>query len=594
MAARVSKESLYARVRKALPHYCERLRTARELRANLLAKDAGSLYPGLDGVIYGDVINLIQQARLAMELALAANDPQYIGETFSANRQARAFAAHFGRAMSAYTPKIGMKHSLQTIVGEGFISLGIGKTYLTEGLAVEIEADNYIVAGKPFFAPRTMDHFVWDQDVTDFRYCTVLADRYKASWEKILDNPRIPARFRNKIQKRGADTWANAEGEQRFNQKTAYASDNQVTQSVYVSDVFLPEQGVVQTWAIGDDFTPYYDEPLYEVEWEGLRPLGPYHFLNLGPTPAGTLPSSPAQNVLNLHNFAQTLWRKLRDQAERSKQMTISRVGDEEDAEKVKSATDGDHLSLNDPESVTTLKLDGIDQQIYSMLGTAVSMFDRAAGNPMQRLGLGQSADSAKGEGIIQEQVDRLEGHYQTKFHDFLCEVGKELGYMLYMDAATEIPMKREIPNTGIFVTDDWHGAFWEGENGEQARYGDFDLHEIKAIPFSTRYRPPSQRLQEITGMVQLLMPMEPLLNQRGKAFNITRFLKLASTYSDLPELEDLYEDIEPPPADAPQAGLLSGAGGREYTHNYVSQSSDEGDPMAQLQQAASVGPSGQ
>jgi hypothetical protein len=584
------KPSLYERVRKALPHYSERLRKCRELRADLLAKDAGSLYPGLDGVIYGDVINLIQQARLAMELALAANDPQYKGTTFSANRQARAFAAHFGRAMSAYTPKIGMKHSLQTIVGEGFISLGIGKTYLTEGLAVEIEQDNYIVAGKPFFAPRTMDHFVWDQDVTDFRYCTILADRYKANLDRLLDNGRISANFRNKMKKAGPDGWVDAEGEQKFNQRTAYANDNQVSPGVYLSDVFIPEDNIVQTWAVTADFHCKFDEPLYEIEWEGKRPLGPYHFLNLGPTPAGTLPSSPAQNVLHLHNFTQTLWRKLRDQAERSKQMTVSRVGDEEDAEKVKSATDGDHLSLNDPETITTLKLEGIDQQIYSMLGTAITMFDRAAGNPMQRLGLGQTADSAKGEGIIKEQVDRLEGHYQTKFHDFLCEVGIELGYMLYMDAATEIPMSREVPGTGIYVTDDWHGAYYEDENGEPSRRGDFDLHEIRPIPFSTRYRPPSQRLAEIDQRVQMLMPLEPLFNQRGKAFNVDRYLKLAADYSDTPELVELYEDIEPPQPDGPQAGLLSGAGPHEYTHVNVSGNQQQ-DPMSQLQQAAAVGP---
>jgi hypothetical protein len=589
------RETLNQRVVKALPHYSERLRKMRELRATLLKKDTGSHYPGHDGMIYGDILNLIQQARLAMELALAANDPKYYGRTFSSNKQARAFAAHFGRAMSAYTPSIGMKHTLRSMVGEGFISLGIGKTYLAEGLAVAIENDNYIVPGKPFFAPRTVDHFVWDQDVTDFRYCTIFADRYRANYDRLMEDKRTKAFQRNKLHKMGPSyNSSNAEGEAEFNQRDFYGSNNQVTASCYISDTYIPEENLIQTWVVGDDFRPLFDEPLFEIEGESKHPLGPYHFLSLGPTPAGTIPSSPAQNVLNLHNFVQTLFRKLRDQAERSKNITISASGDEEDAERVRETQDGGHATLNDPDSVKELRLDGIDQQIYSMLGTAMSMFDRAAGNPMQRLGLGGSADSATGESIINDQIARLEGHYQSLFHDLLTEVGMELGYMLYMDAATEIPMSREVPaNSGIYIDDDWHGAFWEGEDGEEARWGDFDIHEIKPVPFSTRYRPPQQRLAEIDQRVQMLMPLEPLFNQRGKAFNIVRYLELAAELSDTPELPLLWEDIEPPQPDAPSPpSLLAGGGQNEYIHRSVS-GSQQGDPMAQLMEAAQVGPNG-
>lgn len=587
------RESLNRRVIKALPHYYERLRKTRELRALLLKKDAGSLYPGHDGDIYGDIINLIQQARLAMQVALAANDPQYYGRTSSTNPQARGFARHFGAAMSKYVPSIGMKHTLRCIVDEAFVSLGIGKTYLTNGAAVHIEADNYIVPGKPFFAPRTVDHFVWDQDVTDWRYCTILADRYRANIDRLLETKGLKSKQRNWIHRNGPDTTTSAEGEVEFNQRGSYGSDHQVSASLYISDVYIPEENIVQTWIVGDDFRPRFEEPLFEMEWDGKRPLGPYHFLAFGATPAGSIPSSPAQNTLNLHRFVQTLFRKLRDQAERSKQMTVSASGDEEDAEKVQSAEDGAHITLNNPDSVKELKLDGIDQQIYSMLGTAITMFDRAAGNPMQRLGLGQSADSATGESIVSDQIARLESHYQTMFHDLLCEVGIELGYMLYMDSETEIPMSAKVPGTDILVPDDWHGAYYEDpEQQTNVRWGDFDLHEIKPVPFSTRYRPPQQRLAEIDQRIQLLMPMEPLFNQRGKAFNVVRYLNLAAELSDTPELVDLWEDIEPPAPQqgGEQPGLLSGAQQHEYIHRSVS-GSDQQDPMSQLMAAAAVAP---
>ena len=576
-----SRKTRYSRVCKALPHHFERLRKVRELRAKLLAKDAGSDYPGLDGVIYGDVINLAQQARLAAELSLAATTPRFAAVTHSYSREARAFAEKFGRAMNKYMPRIGMKSSLRTIVGEGYISLGIGKTFLADSLPIALEQDVNIIPGKPFFAPRNVDHFVWDQDATDFRYCTIFADRYRATWEMVASDKRIPANLRNKIFKAGPDSMPDsAESEVQFNQKYDYSSETSVAPWSYLADVYLPEERLIQTYAVGDDFGPTYDEPLFEIEWTG-RPLGPYHFFNLGPTPAGTIPSSPAQNVVNLHNFSNTLFRKLRDQAERSKQLTVSRSGDEDDAEIVRAAKDGHHITLNDPESIKELKLEGIDQQIYSMLMTTIAMFDRAGGNVQARLGTGPAADTAKQEAIISGQVDRLEGHFQSQFVDFLTDVGRELGAMLYEDAATEIPMSQEIGDTGIYVPDDWRGAYEEG-----ARFGSFDIYEINPIPFSGSYRPPAQRMAEIDAIVQQLMPLEPLLNQRGKALNVDRYLQLKAEYGDLPELTYLYEEIEPPADNAEPAGLLADAKQRQYTHVNVN-GSQPADPMAEMMASA-------
>src|SRR5690606_15788242 len=115
-----------------------------------------------------------------------------------------------------------------------------------------------------------------------------------------------------------------------------------------------------------------------------------------------------------------------------------------------------DYVCVSDPEIIKQINLGGIDQQIYSMLMTVTGTFDRAGGNVQARLGTGPSAPTAKQEGIIGSQVSRLEGHYQNTFKDFVTDVGRELGAMLYADAVTEIPMSIEIPNTGIYVEDSW------------------------------------------------------------------------------------------------------------------------------------------
>jgi hypothetical protein len=578
-----SRKAKLSRKVQALPHNYTRMRPIRELHAELLTEDAGSRYPGLKGVIYGEVINLLQEARIALALSMSANSPRYLSRTHNASKQVRAFAMKCGRALNAWSPRIRLQQSLRTNVADAFFSIGVGKCYMADSLPIQLENDVYINPGMPFYAPRSVDHMVWDMDATDFRYCSIIADRYQADCEYIQEEKRIPASLRNLILKAGPDTPAAEALGEHINSGVGWSSDDaQVRPWVYFADAYDPKEKVVSTWLVDECFEPKIDEPLYEMKWE-FRPEGPHHFLNLGYVPHHTVPSSPAQNLINLHNFVNTLVRKLQDQAELQKRLTVSKAGDEEDAQRVRTAQDGSHIGLNNPDSIKQLNLDGPDQNIFTLMVSMVKMFDRAGGNLEQRLGLGPSSGTAKQDEMIGSQVSRLEAFYQLQFVDFVREIGREQFRMLFADAATEIPMSVQIPGTDAWIQDDWLGAYEEG-----ARYGDVDEFDVDLDPYSMQYKSPSQRMATIDARVAQLLPLEPLLNQRGKGLNIDKYLELAARYDDMPEITELYEQVTPMPMgpEGSSARLLSGGGQNEYLHRSVGSGAPQGG-LETLQMAA-------
>ena len=59
--------------------------------------------------------------------------------------------------------------------------------------------------------------------------------------------------------------------------------------------------------------------------------------------------------------------------------------------------------------------------------------------------------------------------------------------------------------------------------------------------PFSLRHQSPTQRLQQLMQIfTEVLVPSMPMMQGQGMTFDMRRFLKLVSKYSNTPEVMDL------------------------------------------------------
>jgi hypothetical protein len=246
---------------------------------------------------------------------------------------------------------------------------------------------------------------------------------------------------------------------------------------------------------------------------------------------------------LLLHNLINTLYRKLRDQAQRQKQLMLGRKGAEDDGMELRDAVDGDYLALMEPESVDRISIDGPNQQNFGFMLNAMQQFSKQAGNLEHKLGLGAQADTAAQEGMIAQGVAGMEAMYQARFADFAAKGVRELGRLMFDDNVTETPMMMDVEGTDYKVDDPWKGAMEEG-----ARDGEYYDYDIDIDPYSMAYRSPKQRLQELDETWDRMMPLVPLAMQQGAFPNIKEYLDIRSKYTSCPEMKRLWVFDQPPP----------------------------------------------
>ena len=577
------------RLRDAVAHHYVQLGDVRKQRDRLLRTAAGSLYPHSRDQDRGlqDLLNMMRQAAEAMTLSMAANQPRFLAVPKNINQ--RPFAEHFERALNAYARQMHLEEILQECVRNAFFGLGIAKVFMSDSVAVEIEADEWMDPGRPFVQSISPHHFVYDTNATDFRFCSFMADRYRVRYEDVVHDKRFSAEARQEMRQQGPQSVHEVEQEEWGSSLDgASHGDSQFEDYLYLTDVFLPKDSLILTFVCDGAFKFRTEKPIYTQTWEGEE-AGPYHFLNLGPVPDKITPSSPAQNLLLLHDLVNSVYRKLKDQAERQKQVWLGDAGQEDDLRKILDAADGSGLTVAQPESIKQVRYDGPDQNNFGFVLNALGLFSKQAGNLEAKLGLGAQTGTARQEAMVGNNVSRVEAHYQNQFVKFVRRIAKSLSRLLFEDNVTQIDMSLRVPGTDYEVDDHWLGGIQDG-----AREGDITDYEVSIDPYSMRYRDPSQRLAELDATVDRMMPAMPLLQQQGVQLNLQHYLKMRAKYSDLPEIEELFEFNQNPPEQQQQGGsherTLPGSSNRQYQYSGVSQADATQDPQQQMAMMAPPG----
>ena len=556
------------RLSEAIAHHYKKLKTLRDKREEFLRAAAGSLYPHAepsDGL--KDALGLMRQAAEAQTLSLAANRPRVLAVASTHERS--NFATHYKNAVNAYLKIMHAEEAFQECARNAFYSIGIMKVYMADSTAVELEADEWMDPGKPFMQSISPHHFCYDTDATDFRHCSFMADRYRVRFQDVVEDLRFPKEVRDRLKDRGPEQQhTNDEVEWGSGLGSSERDPSQFEESIWVCDAFLPKDEVIYTFITDDQFNigPPEESLLGEQEYD-ISEMGPYRFLNLGPVPDKTTPSSPAQNLLLQHNLVNSLYRKLEDQAERQKIVTVGVDGDEDTLKKMRDAVDGDYFTVTSPDTIQQIRSDGPDQPVFGFMVNALEQFSKQAGNLEHKLGLSASADTAKQQGMIGESVSRMEAFYQGRFVTFARECIQEIGRLLFDDSTTQIEMTKKVPGTTFEVDAPWLGAVTEG-----AREGKFSDYDLDIEPQSLPYRSAQDRIQELDAQMQMIIPLAPLLMQQGKMPNLEYYLSKRAEYSDMPESEQLLMDIPQPEPEQQQGGpherTLGGPGGGEYMHH--------------------------
>src|SRR3989304_5287921 len=371
--------------------------------------------------------------------------------------------------------------TLQKIVLDAFFSIGVAKVFLGPGAQIELYNDVWVDVGKPYIDRVSLDDLILDMSVKALRKIRCAGNIYRVPWSMVQKNPD----FDGEVVKNLSPVTKQGGGWDARAQDIATGSkvdDDEYEPMTELFDLWLPELGVVAifSWDVRDQ------PPLAVIPWNGPEG-GPYHFLCFADVPDNVMPSAPAQNLRNLHDLSNGLFRKQAKQARRQKVNVLYSPSAEGDADRLRKAEDGEYIRSQDPAATKQISIGGVDPANVLYFQTCMQLFDRMSGNLQAMAGLGPQAPTLGQEELIHQTVNRNEAKLVQRTYSFVAGLAKDLGHLLWVDENLVVPGTTEINGTH-------HDADWTPE----MREGDFYQYNFDVEPYSMAYESPEMKVGKI------------------------------------------------------------------------------------------------
>jgi hypothetical protein len=273
------------------------------------------------------------------------------------------------------------------------------------------------------------------------------------------------------------------------------------------------------------------------------------------------------------------VFRKLGRQADRQKTVTLIASGNQEDGRRLTDANDGDAISVDRPEATKEVRYGGVDQAALAFFQQLRQLTSYFGGNLETLGGLNNATNTASQEQLVKSQATMRIADMQERATDAATRVIKAIAYYMWTDPVRTYRVPKKIPASDMVIISDLK---------PERRNGEFPDYAIEIIPFSMQSRTPTERMQTLTQIMQtFIVPMAPLLQQRGLVPDIEGFLKMSAELSGTPEVVDLVTKVEPEELMQGPPSPQGAGGGRpaNTTRNYVR--ADRGqDSLSQQDQA--------
>jgi len=511
----------------------DNLATFRNNRTELVREYVGSKYSD-GGAKHKVMCNVLSEAVDVTVMHLAPSIPKVLCSTDF--QEYKVVARDMEIALNQDFKELGLEDTLKEVALDAWFAFGILKVNMAEGNVVEI-AGEAIDVGKLSVRPVSLDCWVHDTTATRLEDCDFFGDRYRLREDQL----RALAGEEDVEHLLGGDKDQHFD-ESGLSRTQAISSDvsrhekDQVFRYAEVYDIFLPKDQLLITIPANSG-NSHTCRPLRVVRWSGPK-RGPYHFLSLSDVPENIIPNAPGVQLHELNKWVGNLLRKTARQSQRQKTIgTTARGKDQEDAQVMMGASDGEVVGVMDPGTIKEVRLGGVDQQNQGVSIWLMDLFDRLAGNVRAMGGTGQSADTLGQEQIVFQQLGvRLEKQKQ-KMRKLVNEVAKDIAWWRWHDQFYSAQVVREVPNTSVQVV---------GRFGPKDRLGDFINYNFEIDPYSMEYVPPSAKLRTIQEFIaNFVLPMSPMMEQQGVALNMEAIIKMAARYSNTPELLDAFMFME-------------------------------------------------
>ena len=564
------------RLFKAVEHSYRELRQFRELNRTLVEEYAGPAYLD-DDTQPVKYINLMAQAVEAYTMLLVGSNPQVCAETH--DRNLKGFANHFVIALNNMLDEIEIRDTFKEWVRNSFFGMGIIKVHMADSGELIAEDDVLMDPGTPFASVVSLDDWVHDASAKKWTECKFQGDMYRIPFDELENGFFIQEAVKDLQPSRTI-----SETGERVDElaRDGNASESEFEDMIDLIDIYIPRDGLIYTYVIDDRrICSLKGDPVAITEWTGDE-VGPYKKLCLTSVPDNTMPIPPASMWSPLDKLANNLMRKAARQAKRAKQVLTYTPQGAEGASRIKQASDGAMVEVQDVSEVQPIALGGVDPAVNAFMLQSMELFDRMSGNLSAILGLGTSAESVGQEKLIHGATSRMEESMQATVMYAANQVVKELAQLLWEDKYKTIPGQMSLEGHANMTAD----STWTPDDRE----GMFSDYKIQLDIYSMSYQGPGERMMVINQLLQqMYAPLLPILQQQGGTIDMQALTSKYAQMLNQPSLSDIVVFNEP--VQIPDAGQAmdgqrkSPVSNRTYTRRNVSAGDDSGVPNVPIPQ---------
>lgn len=453
--------------------------------------------------------------------------------------------------------KMDLSTTLQRVVLDGLFSLGICKVALSAPTDYSV-LHRRLKPGMPYAQRVDLDDWVHDPHARDLSEACFMGHRFRAPLNIVKEWDQFDKQVRKTLTATPLSSY-NEQGDERIGglQRGEYSGDGEEYEDyVDLWELYLPRMNAIVTLA--DDGSGETHEPLRVQEWLGPY-CGPYHFPIFGLVPGNAWPKAPLMDLIDLDAADNIVWRKLVRQAARQKDNMLIPRGQEEDAERLKKAGDGDIVPYDgrEPPGVVTW---GAPNPANFQFGLSLQdQFNKQGGNLELLGGTSQQSKTASQDKMLNENAGGGISDLQESTVKFTSSVFK--GLCWYWWNHPELVMESEYEEYAPFATATRKvHPFGKSKDmmgrPQPSREIPFDELSPSVDPYSLRHQTPEQKAQKLMNvMKEVVMPLAQLMAQQGITPDMQELLKILGEYLDMPELMHILSVQEPPSPDQQGGG---------------------------------------
>lgn len=530
----------FGRFQRAFRWSRRELQVYRTRRTDTIKQFVGGKY-STGGSSKAVPVNFLWLAITIYQRLIAARAPKTLVST--PFKELKASGKRLELALDHLIDEINFDETLEDWVTDALFGPGIIKVGITtEDLA---EEEGFTHDAGQFFAD-VVDLDDWVVDMTARRYEQVqyAGNRWSIRADALLesDDYRVT---RREIESTGSKfRMMNEDGDTRSSLIgsntgiTGQHEETQMEETVELWDIWAPRDNEIWTFLASSEGGIAGERPIRKTEWIGPE-AGPYMLLEFQRVPNQVMPLPQTAILRDIHDLANTIFRKLQNQSERQKTITGVRGNSMADGKRTIEADDGDMIRLDDPNAVREFKMGGIDNMNLAFFLQVRDLFYDLGGNLDALGGLSPQSRTLGQDELINSNASQQIAAAQEKTVSRTTDVLEAAANYLWLHPSIDIPLVRPIEGTNLSIPTRF---------APEVREGDFIQYNIQIHPYSMVHSTPTTKMQSmITLMDRLVAPYLPLMQAQGMSINFHELFDLAAEFLDLPEFRNILQIVGTP-----------------------------------------------